>query len=208
MTTPTTRTPVRIARGTFANLSGSLGDLQQGEITYATDVKLFYVVESGALVAQGYATTGQLNTLSGQVNTISGNLVNYATLSGATFTGNVAVRPSTISGTALFVSGASTENIVALGTGTAINCTSGNYFTATASGATVTYTVTGVPSGQAYGFAMELLYSSGSITWFSGVEWPASTAPTLTTGKTHLVMFITDDGGTRWRGSSLVNYTT
>jgi hypothetical protein len=86
MTTPTTRTPVRIARGTFANLSGSLGDLQQGEITYATDVKLFYVVESGALVAQGYATTGQIAALSGQVNTLFINPVITGTITEDVYT--------------------------------------------------------------------------------------------------------------------------
>jgi hypothetical protein len=31
-------------------------------------------------------------------------------------------------------------------------------------------------------------------------------APTLTTGKTHLFFFVTDDGGTRYRGSALVDY--
>ena len=40
----------------------------------------------------------------------------------------------------------------------------------------------------------------------AAVKWNAGTAPTLTDGKTQLFMFITDDGGTRWRGSALVDY--
>jgi hypothetical protein len=38
------------------------------------------------------------------------------------------------------------------------------------------------------------------------VVWPGGAAPTLTTGKVHLFMFVTDDGGTTWRASSLINY--
>lgn len=109
--------------------------------------------------------------------------------------------------TYLDLSGAYAQTIVSLGTGTSINCSSGNYYTATVSG-TPTYTVTGIPSGRSYAFTMEVLHTSGTITWFSGVEWAGGTAPTLTTGKTHLFMFLTDDQGSRWRGSFLVNYTT
>lgn len=119
----------------------------------------------------------------------------------------VGTAASAAANTSLDVSGAYAGNIVTLGTGTSINCSSGNYFTATVSGSP-TYTITGIPSGRSYGFTMEVLHSSGTITWFSGVEWAGGTAPTLTTGKTHLFMFITDDQGSRWRGSFLVNYTT
>ena len=50
MPTPSSRTPVRIARGTYSNLNSSISDLQEGEICYATDQNRCYVVESGALV--------------------------------------------------------------------------------------------------------------------------------------------------------------
>lgn len=50
MPTPSSRTPVRIARGTYSNLNSSIADLQEGEICYATDQNRCYVVESGALV--------------------------------------------------------------------------------------------------------------------------------------------------------------
>ena len=88
-----------------------------------------------------------------------------------------------------------------------IDCSLGNYFTKTIS-ADSTFTVSNVPSTKAYSFTLELTHTSGTITWFSGVQWPSGTAPTLTTGKTHLFMFLSDDGGTRWRASSLINYTT
>ena len=49
MPTPATRTPIRIARGTYSNLNASILDLQEGEICYATDENKTYVVEGGAL---------------------------------------------------------------------------------------------------------------------------------------------------------------
>lgn len=88
-----------------------------------------------------------------------------------------------------------------------IDCSAGNYFTKTIS-ANSTFTVSNVPSSRAYAFTLELTHTSGTITWFSGVEWPKGTAPTLTTGKTHVFVFLTDNGGTRWRAASLVDYTT
>lgn len=213
MTTPATRTPVRIARGSFASLSGSIVDLQPGEIVYAVDENLLYVVESGVLTPQAYVSSGTLtSTLSGYVTTgnltttlsgyaTTGSLASYANLSGATFTGQIATRTIDVN------SGAYQQTIVSVGTGTSFNCSSGNYFTSTVSG-TPTYTVTGVPSGRSYAFVIEVLYSGGTITWFSGVEWPGGVAPSLTTDKTNLFIFHTDNQGSRWRGSYLVNYTT
>ena len=51
MPTPSSRTPVRIARGTYSNLNSSIADLQEGEICYATDQDKLYVVESSTLVS-------------------------------------------------------------------------------------------------------------------------------------------------------------
>ena len=104
------------------------------------------------------------------------------------------------------VTGGYSENIVAV-SGTAVDCATGSYFTKTITGAT-TFTFTNVPSGVAYAFTFEVtLNGSNAITWPGSVKWPADTAPTITDGKTQVFVFLTDDGGTRWRGSSLVDYT-
>jgi hypothetical protein len=88
-----------------------------------------------------------------------------------------------------------------------IDCSAGNYFTKTINGNS-TFTVSNVPASRAYAFTLELTHTSGTVTWFSGVQWPGGTAPTLTTGKVHLFTFVTDDGGTSWRGASQVNYNS
>mgnify|MGYP003115812038 CR=1 FL=1 len=87
-----------------------------------------------------------------------------------------------------------------------ISLATGNYFTKTISGNS-TFTFSNPPaSGTAGTFTLELTHTSGTVTWPASVKWPADTAPTLTTGKTHLFVFVTDDGGTRYRGAALADY--
>lgn len=106
------------------------------------------------------------------------------------------------------VSGQFSQNIVSLGLyGSGINCNLGNYFVATLSGNTQV-TITNPPSSVAFAFTYEVEHQTGTITWPSGVVWPASNAPTLTTGKTHLFMFVTDNTGVTWRASSLIDYAS
>jgi len=87
-----------------------------------------------------------------------------------------------------------------------IDCSQGNYFTKTISGNS-TFTFSNVPSG-AYGMIVEIENTSGTITWPTEVKFPNDTAPSLSTGKTHVFVFITDDSGSRWRGMAQVNYVT
>lgn len=51
MPTPSDRQPVRIARGSYSNLSGSLTDLYEGELSYADDENLLYIKYNSSLVA-------------------------------------------------------------------------------------------------------------------------------------------------------------
>jgi hypothetical protein len=106
----------------------------------------------------------------------------------------------------LDISGNQAANIVAVAA-LDINCSLGNFFTKTISGNS-TFTFSSVPATRAFSFTLKLTHTSGTVTWPAAVQWPNSVTPTLTTGKTHLFMFVTDDGGTRWRGAALVDYTT
>jgi hypothetical protein len=96
------------------------------------------------------------------------------------------------------------SNITAMGA-LDVDCSTANYFTKTIN-ANSTFTFSNPPATRAFAFALELTHTSGTITWPTSVKWPKDTAPTLTTGKTHIFIFVTDDGGTRWRGASLVDY--
>jgi hypothetical protein len=126
----------------------------------------------------------------------------------ATFAGAVSVASKTVSQTATPVGALN------------IDCATGNYFTK-AIITSSTFTFSNVPaSGTAYGFVLEVdvTGSNTMITWPNNasdsngqtVYWPGAgvTAPTLTDTKTHVFTFATVDGGTTWRASSLVDYTT
>lgn len=89
-----------------------------------------------------------------------------------------------------------------------VDCSTGTYFTKTIAGNS-TFTFSNAPtSGNAYSFTLEVTHTSGTITWPSSVKWPSDATPTLTTGRTHMFVFTTRNGGTRWRGSALVDYVT
>ncbi len=104
----------------------------------------------------------------------------------------------------LDVAGNIAQNIVAV-SALGIDCSAGNFFTKTIN-ANSTFTFSNAPASRAFAFTLELTHTSGTVTWPTSVKWPGDTAPTLTTGKTHLFTFVTDDGGTRWRGVSQTNY--
>lgn len=87
-----------------------------------------------------------------------------------------------------------------------IACSTGNYFTKTIA-ANSTFTFSSPPTTKAYSFILELTHTSGTVTWPTSVTWPENITPTLTTGKTHLFVFVTDNSGVRWRGAALTNYT-
>jgi len=87
-----------------------------------------------------------------------------------------------------------------------IDLATGNYFTKTIS-ANSTFTFSNPPaSGTAGTFTLELTHTSGTVTWPASVKFPADTPPTLTAGKTHIFIFITDNNGSRYRGAALADY--
>lgn len=99
----------------------------------------------------------------------------------------------------LDVNGNIAQNSVAV-SASAVDCSAGNYFTKTASGA-LTWTFTNVPASRAFAFALALTNGgSGTQTWPAAVVWNGGSAPTLQTSGTDILVFITSDGGTTWRG--------
>lgn len=102
------------------------------------------------------------------------------------------------------VSGNMAQNIVTVAASD-VDCTAGNFFTRTVNG-NVTFTFSNPPASRAFAFTLEIVHTSGTITWPASVRWPGNTAPTLTTGRTHLITFVTDNAGTTWFGAPQTNY--
>ena len=95
-----------------------------------------------------------------------------------------------------------THNALGSGSGTrTINLQSGNYVSATITG-TTTFTFTNpLASPNACGFVLELTNGgSAAIAWPNTVRWPGGTAPVLTSSGVDVLVFVTDDGGSNWRG--------
>ena len=182
----------RTGAGTATTVTLPSGDLVGTSATQTLTNK--------TLTSPVISTVSNTGTLT--LPTTTDTLVGRATTD--TLTNKTLTSPELTS--APYVNGSYRGNIVAVAA-LDIDCSAGNYFTKTIN-ANSTFTVSNAPSSRSYSFTLELTHTSGAITWFSGVEWPKATAPTLTTGKTHLFMFVTDDGGTRWRAAALVDYTT
>jgi hypothetical protein len=159
----------------------------------------------------GVAATNYLTSISSTfAGTVTGNDF-VATTNSSTFGtahkffagGNVAFGNTSAAPTRMYLHGPVSSRIVALGTTSAIscNCAQTNYFTATASGAT-SVTFTSVPAGVA--FSLVLVLTNGgaaTMTWSSSPKWPGGIAPTLTSSGVDVLTFITDNGGTTWRGA-------
>ena len=96
------------------------------------------------------------------------------------------------------------HNALGFGSGSrTIDLSLGNYISATATGSTTWSFTNTLASANAVGFTLELTNAGGyAMTWPAGTKWPGGTQPTLTTSGTDVLVFITDDGGTTWRGAA------
>lgn len=184
MPTPATRTPIRIARGTYANLNSSISDILEGELVYATDQDKFYVKEGASLVAT-YLTAGDIGV---SVQGYDANTVK--TTSTQTLTNKTLTDPAII-GTIL-------EDVFTITDGAAFEIDPGNGSVQLITlGANRTPKATNFAAGE----AVTLMVDDGSaytLTWSdatfggSGVVWKTGggNAPTLnTTGYTVIVLW-------------------
>jgi hypothetical protein len=93
----------------------------------------------------------------------------------------------------IYANGPLQHNVVAVGAGTTIDCALGTYFTKSMSGAW-TPTISNVPASRAFGFVVEVAWTSGALTLPAGWSWAGGMAPTLSSGS-WLLTWVTSDGG-------------
>lgn len=187
---------VNVGSGKVLTIAGSVtangASLSPTELSYLDGVTSNIQTQlNGAITAAGTATLTN-KTIAFASNTLTG----VAPLASPTFTGTVTTATTDLLGSVR-------SNITAV-SASAIDCSAGNFFTKTASGA-LTWTFTNVPSSRAFSLLLELTNGgTGTQTWPAAVKWPGGTAPTLTTSGVDVLGFITDDGGTTWRGVALM----
>lgn len=169
----------------FKNSAGGSAQIQ----SYANNAE-FTTPDANVIYGSYFAT--------GTVTFYSGNASRATIASDGKF-GIATAAPASL----LDVNGNVSQNVVTV-SASAIDCSAGNYFIKTASGA-LTWTFTNVPASRAFAVLLELTNGgTGTQTWPAAVKWPGGTAPTLTASGVDLLGFITDDGGTTWRGVQLM----
>ena len=99
-----------------------------------------------------------------------------------------------------FFSSSQRLNTSNVGAGTNFDLSTSNDFSRNAIAANTTFTVSNTPAGL-FIFTLYFIYTSGIITWFSGINWDGGSAPVLSTTKSYEFTFKTRDGGTNWLGS-------
>ena len=152
------------------------------------------------------ATTAELNYVDGVTSAIQTQLdakagTSNPTLAGLTLSAELAGADNTVSRVNLKDYGEVTNALGSVSGSTTIDLTAGNSVTATTGGA-ITWTFSNpTASDELCGFVLKLVNGgSATQTWPGSVDWPAATAPTLTTSGTDVLVFITCDGGTTWYG--------
>lgn len=160
------------------------------------------LTNDSAFINAAGAPVQSVNGSTGDVTLAAADVGAATAAQGAT--ADSALQPNTsIAVTGIDISGVQTSNIASATY--SVDCSLGNYFTASINGSG-TFSFSNVPAAKSYGLTIEVTHTSGTISWPTSVTWPKETAPELTTGKTHVFVLITDDGGTRWRGAALVGY--
>ena len=94
MPVPSYRVPVRVARGTLAALTAGLADLQEGELCYATDENILYVIEGGVLTPTGTGLT-DVEVINDTTPQLGGDLDTNSFQIISTAAGNIQIAPDT-----------------------------------------------------------------------------------------------------------------
>lgn len=155
------------------------------------------------------SVSGSIFNLSSSTATTITNLSSSFTASmnslSSSFSSSQAALSSSISGTINSLNTQVVTPTVNLVSVSDMDLANGNrYFYKTASGS-LTWTFSNTPLTGAIVAVLELTNGgTGTQTWPSGTKWPGGTAPTLTTSGIDVLAFLTDDGGTAWRGVALM----
>jgi hypothetical protein len=97
------------------------------------------------------------------------------------------------------IDGQTSSKVTAVSANT-IDLNEGNYFTKTIT-ANTTFVFSNPHPSRAVGFVLTLTNGgSANVSWPTGTKWPGGTPPTLTAAGVDMLSFISDDGGTIWRG--------
>jgi len=205
LTSPTLVTPAlgTPASGVATNLTGTASGLTAGNVTANANLT-GHVTSTGNAAVLGSFTSAQLAAaLTNETGSGTAVFGTAPTLTGATLAGELAGADNTVSRVNLKDYGEVTNAIGGTGGGTQdIDLTLGNCISATVDTSANTFTFSNpTASDELCGFVLFLTNGgSQTVTWPGTVDWPAATAPTLSSSGVDIIVFQTIDGGTIWHG--------
>jgi hypothetical protein len=183
--------------------------IQGVDVTQNTAISIIQGVDvaqnSAISIIQGVNVTQNTNianklSLTGVLDqTIAGNV----TISGTTNIQQLNIAGSSFINTNRAITRyGTTHNVLGSGDGTRdIDLSLGNFVSANVTGITTWTFSNPLADPAATGFVLELTNGgSAALTWPLSVQWPGGTAPSLTEAGIDVLTFITDDGGTTYRG--------
>lgn len=179
-----TVTTINTANGT-TDMTISSGNTSAGKVVVQSGGGLYLSTNSSqnsAIVnATGFYTVSNLAVTANMTVSAVANIANVASFNG----------PYQIKSTSLTA-----------GNNHNINCASGNYFVVTCNSSTQNVYFTSAPSGVVYSMTIRFANGAGgnTINWANTPKWPGAIAPTPSLNN-DIWVFITDDGGTTWRGN-------
>ena len=188
---------IQIRRDTASNWTSANPTLANGELGIETDTSKIKVGDGST----AWSSKTYLVDVGSYLTATSTNTLSNKTLAATTLSGQLTGADQTVSAINLKDYGEIT-NAIGNATGSkTIDLTLGNSVTATTTGATTWTFSNPTASDELCGFSLKLVNGgSATQTWPASVDWPAATAPTLTTSGTDVLVFTTCDGGTTWYG--------
>ena len=192
-----------IVSGVTTSTGGFVGD-----VTGNADTATYATTAGVSTNAQGLTGTPNITvgSVQGTTGTFSGSVSIGGTLTYEDVT-NVDSVGIVTAQSGISVTGGRYTNQTNAVAALDVDMSQGNYFTKTITTGINTFTFSNPPSSGTVGsFTLELTHTGGTADWPTTVKWPEDTAPSLSTSRTHLFMFVTDDGGSRYRGAALANY--
>ena len=173
------------------------------ELTSLADADMFPVFDASESVPEKvkkFTWANLVSAIGSVVMTLTNKTIGACTLSGTLNAADQTIqRPKFMD---------SAETVQALGSKNAnfsIDLTAGNVATATLTGSgALTIGFANPPASGSMGICILHLTNGGlrTLTW-TGVTWSGGVAPSLSSAGVDVLLFMTTDGGTTWRGSRI-----
>ena len=193
MPTPTYRTPVRIARGPYANLNASIADLLEGEICYATDQNTVYVKEGGVLTETTIDLSAYLTSATAASTYVANSDIGVSVQAyDATYLVDADIDVTVQSYDADTVKQDVLPTFTTATRTTERTITAGAFDLSTGNLWTVGAITVPNPTNAAAGQTGAIRITAGPVVWSSNFKFPAATAPTIATFPAIIPYYVQD----------------